>query len=149
MENKITKEQWEETNKKMLELFSQIEKETIPKMPLWMRMNYFSNKVSEALNRGYENKDINWKHINEMCSQNLDIFDYNMYEDVYSLEDFEEQRFNIICATEGIHTWQKHKCKDCESNFYMFHKEVMFFEEKGLSLPKRCPECRKKRKEMK
>ena len=146
---KNTIEQWEETNKKMTELFQQAEEETLRKMPLWMKMNYFVNKIVQAFNRGAKNEDIKWDYINEKCSKNLDIFDYNMYENVYTLEDFEGQRFNILCAAEGIGTWHKHKCKDCESNFYMCYKEVQFFKDKGLSLPKRCPECRKKRKEMK
>lgn len=149
MENKITKEQWEETNKKMTELFQQAEEETLRKMPLWMKMNYFVNKIVQAFNKGAKNENIKWDYINEKCSKNLDIFDYNMYENVYTLEDFEGQRFNILCAMEGIGTWQKHKCKDCESNFYMCYKEVQFFKDKGLSLPKRCPECRKKKKEVK
>ena len=149
MENKITKEQWEETNKKISILLKQVEEETLNKMPLWMKMNYFVNKIVQAFNRGAKNEDIKWDYINEKCSKNLDIFDYNMYENVYTLKDFEEQRFNIICATEGMSTWHKHKCKNCESNFYMCYKEVQFFKDKGLSLPKRCPECRKKKKEVK
>ena len=149
MENKITKEQWEETNRKMQEFFQQAEEETLKKMPLWMKMNYFSHKISQAFKRGAKDEDLKWDYINEKCSQNLDIFDYNMYENVYTAEDFENQRFNIICAIEDIKMWHKHTCKECNKKFFMSYKEVMFFKGKGLSLPRRCKECRNKRKEAK
>lgn len=147
MENKITKEQWEETNRKMQEFFQQVEEETLKKMPLWMKMNYFSHKISQVIKKGAKDEDLKWDYINEKCSQNLDKFDYNMYDNVYTIEDFEGQRFNIICATEGITMWHKHVCKDCNQKFFMSYKEVEFFRNKGLSLPKRCKECRNKRRE--
>lgn len=38
-------------------------------------------------------------------------------------------------------------CKDCGQSFAMEKSEIEFFERHGLEQPKRCPECRKKRKE--
>ncbi len=37
-------------------------------------------------------------------------------------------------------------CVDCKKNFIIEQGEVLFYESKGLKLPKRCPECRKARK---
>ncbi len=39
------------------------------------------------------------------------------------------------------------KCADCKSNFDLSAGEQAFFAKKGLSEPKRCKACRKKRKE--
>lgn len=41
------------------------------------------------------------------------------------------------------------KCKDCKKVFTMNWKEVQWYTRMGYPLPKRCPECRKKRKEAK
>ena len=146
MSTEITKEEWEETNRKVREWFHEIEVNTLKKMPLWMRLNFFLNKVSQAIKDGHKNEDIKWDYINEMCTAELNQFDYNMYENVDSIEKLDGQRFNLICATEGVGPWHKHKCKDCGEEFYMTYREVHFYEEKGLSLPKRCKECREKRK---
>ena len=41
---------------------------------------------------------------------------------------------------------KKLKCSDCGSIFIFSAGEQFFFWSKGLSIPKRCPECRLKRK---
>jgi DNA-directed RNA polymerase subunit RPC12/RpoP len=38
-------------------------------------------------------------------------------------------------------------CKDCGEPFSMEKKEIEFYENKGWEQPKRCPGCRKKRRE--
>jgi len=38
-------------------------------------------------------------------------------------------------------------CKDCGKDFVMGNKEVSWYSRKGFPVPKRCPDCRKKRKE--
>jgi hypothetical protein len=81
-----------------------------------------------------------------MCTKDLNPFDYNMYEPVDTVERFQKQRFDVIAASEGIGPWHKHKCKDCGNEFFMDYSEVHFFEKKELNLPKRCKECRNKRK---
>lgn len=40
-------------------------------------------------------------------------------------------------------------CKACGKVFVMGRKEIQWYSNMGYPLPKRCPECRKKRKEMK
>ena len=146
MSTEITKEEWAETNRKINEWFHETEMNTLKKMPLWMRLNYFINKICKAIKDGYKNEDIKWDYVNEMCTKDLDQFDYNMYESVDTVEKLDRIRFDVICASEGIGSWHKHKCKDCGKEFYMTYKEVHFYEEKGLNLPKRCKECREKRK---
>lgn len=145
-ERKITKEEWQETNRKVTEWLHEIEMDTLKKMPLWMRLNYFLNKVCKAIQDGYQNEDIKWDYINEMCTKDLNQFDYNMYESVDTVEKLDSIRGGVFCASEGIGPWHKHKCKDCGNEFYMTYREVHFYEKKGLNLPKRCKECREKRK---
>lgn len=146
MNNQITHEEWAETNRKVSELFQEIEENAIRKMPLWMRMNYYNNKLSKAINEGHKDEEVKWGYINEMLIKDLSIFDYNMFKPVYSFEGFSILRFDIISASEGIGPWHKHKCKDCGEDFYMTINEVMFYRDKELQLPKRCKECREKRR---
>ena len=40
-------------------------------------------------------------------------------------------------------------CKDCKKVFVMGRREVRWYSNRGYPLPKRCPDCRKKRKEAK
>ena len=37
-------------------------------------------------------------------------------------------------------------CRDCQREFVFSAGEILFYESKGLATPKRCPECRHKRK---
>ena len=37
-------------------------------------------------------------------------------------------------------------CKDCNKVFRMNRKEVQWYSRMGYPLPKRCPECREKRR---
>lgn len=146
MNNKITPEEWAETNRKVREWFHEIEVNTLKKMPLWMRMNFYGNKLGQAINDGHKDEDVKWDYINEMLTKDLSIFDYNMFKPVHSFEEFSNLRFDVIAASEGLGAWHKHTCKDCGKDFYMQHNEVVFYQDKGLNLPKRCKECRNKRK---
>lgn len=148
MENKIkpTDQEIQETAKETSEFIREIQMNAIKKFPLWMRMNYFAIKITQALNEGHKEDEFDWGFINTTITKDLDPFDCNLYEPVSTVEEFEIQRVNIIAASEGIGPWQKHKCKDCGEEFYMNFKEVQFYKDKELNLPKRCKECRAKRK---
>jgi hypothetical protein len=41
------------------------------------------------------------------------------------------------------------KCEDCNKVFPMNRGEIMWYSNRGYPFPKRCPDCRKKRKEAK
>ena len=66
-----------------------------------------------------------------------------------SAEQFFEARESCIDSSILNLAWQKRLCKDCGNTFFMDFSEVEFFRNKGLYLPKRCPKCRAKRKEIK
>lgn len=146
MSTKITPEEWAETNRKVSEMIQEAQIETLKKFPLWMRMNWFANQMDKALHAGHEETEFKWDFINEMCTNDLNPFDYNLYKPVYTVSEFMYQKGDILFASEGIGPWQKHICKDCGKEFYMTYKEVQFYKDKELSLPKRCKECRAKRK---
>ena len=40
----------------------------------------------------------------------------------------------------------KRECKQCGEEFTLTDSEMKFYNEKGLNLPKRCSECRNKKK---
>lgn len=40
-------------------------------------------------------------------------------------------------------------CRDCKADFVMARGEVIWYLKQKYPLPKRCPECRRKRKEAK
>lgn len=42
---------------------------------------------------------------------------------------------------------EKFECKDCGKTYEMTPTELRWYEEKNLIVPKRCPECRKARKQ--
>lgn len=50
-------------------------------------------------------------------------------------------------ARDEITNVQKKTCRDCGKIFEITRAERIFFESRGLALPKRCPACRKARKE--
>ena len=51
--------------------------------------------------------------------------------------------------TREIHTGETKKitCVDCSKEFELTAKNIAWFEQQEFDLPKRCPDCRKKRKE--
>ena len=49
-------------------------------------------------------------------------------------------------ARDSIASIQK-TCRECGKSFEITRAERVFFESRGLALPKRCPACRKARKE--
>ncbi len=49
--------------------------------------------------------------------------------------------------TEKLHLKDKRlKCVDCEESFIFSSGEQLYFASKKLSVPKRCPGCRRKRR---
>ena len=139
---------WDYKEKQMeaSKIIREIQMETLKNMPLWMRMNWFTAQMSKALDDKHQENEFNWDLINEVCSKNSDPFDYNMYKPVNTVEEFVMQKGDIVFASEGVGIWHKHKCKDCDKEFYMTYREVHFYKDKGLNLPKRCKVCRDKRK---
>lgn len=149
MNENITQQKLEECNRKMREMFQKAEIETLQKMPMWMRFNYLGNKLARAVKDGVSNNDIDWDKLNHLLSDGRDEYDFNCYDYITTPEQFFEAREWCIESSILNLAWQKHICKDCGNKFTMNFSEVEFFRNKELHLPKRCPKCRAKRKEVK
>lgn len=146
MNENITKQELEECNHKMREMFQKAEIEILQKMPMWMRFNYLGNKLARAVKDGISNNDIDWDKLNRLLSDGRDEYDFNCYDLITTPEQFFEARESCIEGSILNGIWQKRFCKDCGSKFFMSYSEVEFFENKELHLPKRCPKCRELRR---
>ena len=141
-----TEQEWAETNRKMRELYGEIEDKFLRTKPMWMRLNLLSNKVGTALSQGYTEADIDWGKINKYLTENIGEYDFNCIDTIKCSDDLFEVRDDCISASLDMGIWQKHTCKDCGETFYMTFGEVDFFKNKELHIPKRCKKCRDKRK---
>ena len=142
----ITEQEWAETNRKMKELFAAVEEEFMRTRPIWMRLNLLANKVGTARGQGHTDADIDWGKINKYLKENVSEYDFNNFSTIKCTDDLLETKGRCITATVNVGAWQRRKCKDCGRIFYLMHSEVEFFKDKGLHVPKRCDECRDKRK---
>lgn len=112
--------------------------------PIETRLNYITNGMS-----GIEDKDVDWKAVNELLTTNVSKYDFNIIEDAVSIRGIYDVRANNIAASLGLGAWQKHRCRECGEDFYMSKGEVDFFEKKSFDLPKRCKCCRSGEKKLK
>lgn len=107
--------------------------------------------------------------------ENSDYFDDEKYEKMYvswkevnKLEDklkaegwfrlFDSGGYGYVAADMGADVFFRARpdyvpledkmlvCQDCQKNFTFTVDEQRFFKKKGFVDPKRCPDCRKKRK---
>ena len=67
-----------------------------------------------------------------------------LYEDLKQLNEMVKNLAGQIHESKQI-TYQSLRCKECGNTFELSNGEVESFKKKGLSLPKRCPYCRKNR----
>ena len=91
--------------------------------------------------------DIDWEKVKDILLCNINQYDFNVIDPVYSLADLYDiqDRLNSASLLPGL-PWRRCKCKDCKKLFYMGIDEVDFYRRKKLDTPKRCPDCRKARK---
>lgn len=146
MDNIKEKSPNEQLNEKMREIFTQCERDTLKKMPMWMRYNYILNQLGKAMQQGHTEDDINWDAVNERLYTDILPYDNTMYKHVSTLDELRSAREQCIEASVLDMAWHKGRCKDCHQEFIMSHNEVQFFSKKELTLPKRCKCCRDKRK---
>lgn len=121
-------------------------KESLKELPLFMRLNYILNNLYRNENNEIIEGMIDWKNINDILTKNVDDTDYQFIKEVKSVKEITQLKLDIEFAMADLQPWKISKCKDCHEEFHMNFSEVMYFLEKGMKLPKRCPECRKARK---
>lgn len=98
-------------------------------------------------NSGATEENIDWEKVNDILLCNINQYDFNIIDPVYSLADLcdIQDRLNSASLLPRL-PWRRCKCKECKKLFYMSIGEVEFYEKKKLDTPKRCPGCRKARK---
>lgn len=66
---------------------------------------------------------------------------YDGFKEEFAVED------SAIRASLDVDTSIEKTCRDCGKTFEISRSERIFFESHNMALPKRCPDCRKARKE--
>ena len=77
------------------------------------------------------------------CSQCNKVMFYSNYEKY--IKGKPKYKICHDCWQHGQEIWKRVCCKDCGRYFNITNAEFNYFSSKGLDIPKRCPECRKKR----
>jgi hypothetical protein len=124
---------------------TEIEK-TLFTFPMWMRLKYLCNTVNQMYRKNLSDADVNWDKVNEILTRNVDEYDFNAFKRIETADDL--VYVHMMCAQISIigGIWQEYICKDCGKEFAMTYHEVQFYKDKGLHIPKRCKDCRDKRK---
>ena len=147
MSKQITQQEFEEVSSKMRESLQETELRVLATLPMWMRFNYIGNKINKLLQSGHTEDEIDFDKVNYLLSNNRDEYDFNDYDKIKTVDQFWDARELCIEGQILNGPWQLRVCKDCGKKFTMRFSEVEFYCKKELHLPKRCPECRARRKE--
>jgi hypothetical protein len=126
-------------------VMTDIYKDALKENNMWVRAGFCLIMAQKATAEGNQ---VKWDLVTELVlSPRKNVYDYNILpEKIESLEELEDINSAIQMASLNIGPWQSHKCKDCKDEFYMTINEVDFFQSKGLHIPKRCKDCRDKRR---
>lgn len=134
-------------------------KETLPDASLSFRLNFILNTTTSNPLPGvlsdtdksaipYPDDKINWDMVNKILFGIPSIYgdyNYNLPKEIHSREELIELRVAVICAA-AIGPWREERCKDCGKMFYLNHGETLYYLDRELKLPKRCKECRDRRR---
>lgn len=92
-------------------------------------------------------EDVSWTNVDEILHHKENEYDYEFLAHIHNHWDFLKE-YKLFMNRRVLGTiWKEKICKECKQPFTISLSEVKFFERKKLHIPKRCPECRKKRKE--
>ena len=98
----------------------------------------------------YDKADKKWKCDNFLSEVGNDT-DFEFWNASLSGAESDCIHYNndfIVDAKDMIsdHHYTICTCKDCRQNYIMTCNEYFWFRDKGLTIPKRCPKCRKRNK---
>lgn len=134
--------------KYILDMTEDAQTRVLTKEPMWMRFNLIHNMLEKAIEDGVNPETICWSNVNEFLHKNkVSNYDFEFNVQIKDIEEFEFLRKKCLDAPILNTPWQTKSCKECKQTFTLPYSQVQFFERKGLNPPKRCPECRMKRKE--
>jgi len=139
----ITEEEKEAVIKETKKTLEKIQTETLNTFPIWMKTNVLMNWINEGK---LTNEQIDWNYINQVLhtsTQEIKI-DYNIFDEISSIEELSELRDNSNEAAyiETVPFYQE-TCKKCGKTFTLTRNEINFFLNHDLQIPKRCYACRK------
>lgn len=145
-----TKEEMEAQIKRVREMMSEHAYEFSKKFPIWMKCNLLMNQIhaGELLEQGKTIEEINlmvnWDKVNSFLQDSYVDYDYNMFDEIKTIEDLERLRGDAITASV-MDDWPSYrqKCKQCGHDFSMSRKEINWFLNRELNVPHRCNYCRK------
>lgn len=142
----------DELQEKSIAIQEALFNDTMKNAKMWLRVRYLIAIISKSLNSGYKESDIDWDRVDTLVRSNISPDDYNIipYDKIDSYEKLDHIHGSLCAATVIDNLpWREEICKDCKKKFYISLNDVQFYERKGMSLPKRCLDCRKKRRETK
>lgn len=137
----------EESNLDAIQRFQKASKEAgnalVKSMPVWMRCNYLLNMIDRIPE---ESRDkIDWGYINEVLRAQNENFDFNIFDDVKSIEDLFDVKMRSTTAEipEFNEPYFKKTCKCCKEEFTLTRGEINSYLKKSLKVPAKCYYCRK------
>jgi DNA-directed RNA polymerase subunit RPC12/RpoP len=110
-------------------------------------------KYLEMRERGYSNKGIaefykvKESTVDRAIGKNKKESTGNMNTDTMDFFDDFEETSEETTINESVRELKKITCIDCGKEFDFSPAEQKFYESRGFDTPKRCPECRDKRKQ--
>lgn len=116
--------------------------EVLTKAPVWMRINMLSHKIAHAKEKEIPESDIDWNKVNHYLTVNTNPADFNNFDPISSYETFYDAASASQMAGVDLIPWRREVCKDCGATFYLYQREIQYYLEKDLNLPKRCKDCR-------
>ena len=118
--------------------------------PVWMKCNVILNSIpfKQLQEEGKTLDDISsmidWDKINTFLKYPSVQYDYNIFDEISSIDELEEVREGAIEASiiEDM-PYHKKTCKQCGEDFTLSMGQINWFNKKGLKMPCRCEFCRK------
>lgn len=104
--------------------------------PIWMKFNFILNHITDPNN-------VNWENVNDILNSNQDEDDFNLFDEINSMDELLDARSRCIEAQVLNLPYNKRICKACKNEFTLSYKEIDFYQSKDLKTPKRCEYCRK------
>lgn len=77
----------------------------------------------------------------EKCGGEIIYTNYQKY-----IKHSKRHTICLACKTKGNETYRQFKCQDCGRIFNFTNNDYEFYKKKGYSMPKRCPDCRERKK---
>lgn len=106
--------------------------------------------LCEAIDSIYKDmgNQINWREVLGILREYATEFGgFNIFPDeLVDYDDFMTLKRSVSDALAGKRPLIRRICMNCHNTFYIYKSERDFFAKKRFSLPKRCKDCRKRKR---